>query len=1624
MPEPEIPDLKLHYNFDGDYQQVDDETGNYDAIAVGSDVVLEDGMAIFRGQKKTGLIDIPVDALRSENLTLTTLVYADETEEYGSLLEASRPDEGEGESATKYQIMKWIPRTGDNGNNNCISMTVRGPEGNERRVADQSTQMPVRQWAQLTYVQEGDQATLYLNGQKLDTKYLDKDQVTQDTGTTFSPADLTDGHRVTLGGGRYWDDPAFKGAVADFRIYDRALTGDEIAALSAYNLASDEAQGPDIRQNPNALVDIDLDNIIGRNMPNGGIGGRVLDGVVTNKDFRMTYGEGMFYTSRDTEWVTGMTFTQEGQAEIAQKVKTINVMVYPEGADTWGKIWDVGRNEWSGKREYVRMSWNEDYKGGKALRIAMQLCEERATAVQETHYYAVDAEGNPLNLKVNEWSMVTFTMDESGFTLYINGQPVQMEKQVNVGDAIDGGTFATLLDNPEVTFGGTASDFQEGFEGWYSHISMYETVLNAEEVAELYTTMPVKTFEDMVKAYTFSSYYDGQIKVSDNPPVFRDEMDTTYADTPWMNGITISQWMENVQAVGDTMLYYYANGQRLDRLMSGAHTGRTIGTQGEDGSHGPGLEMDGYPSQVANLNAPSYWGQADRLWANMSIPFQGVAFANNSYFAQLGTRYALTDNFVVDGTRYAVYWDSMASFDDSIEKVQKKYLNVGTELIDNKDLYPGSGLDSEAKKNAFRYVYAMYNYANRAGDMAESKYAGYPTVNVTDVEGVSYQAYNSPDGVNYISAKTADLETAFDMAKGVAQNIYMISGDMARALEAQIPAEGSIADAFKITGAPTAEAVTADGATTQRFANGLLKAVDGEYSFLSNEVIEAAEAVEEQIDAAANLENSADLEALRSKVEAAKTAYGELDATQQAMVDNYGKIAELEAGIAAVESVQEQISELPAVEDINEENAAENDVKVKAAQAAVEALAEYGKFISETDKQLLSDLEEAIKPYIKSDAVVAVEELIGAIPESDLTYKDAGAIWKAKHAYDALSAEDQGDVDATLAGKLTTAMEFAETLTVDDSKITDDVSSWNDQVNLSPWMNNSNLTQEEKLAVIETMRDENAFQYTHEGYDLGFQSTDLNRKMQVQEGLVYVEVDNSGDTKPGCNPWGQADRRWAAIVAPFEGVAFSIKSPFGYLGVGQSLLLSNTFEYNGRIYQLTWNEVHSYDASMSIDEITADYMQNKILDENGEPVAKSIEAIFPGMQTVEEVAEDVTNNTFRYAAARYNQAVKWDGKTLGIPSGEVVTGESVLYQKFEGPQGEAYIIGNKADVDLADANEPAAVAYVVTGEDLEAIKAVNADLGTAMETVGAPIEEKPEDGSAWRFTNGRIENGVFTAYTAIEKFELLLEKTVQTAMTDEAEYEAAKAAYEAAAAAYEALGSEQSEVPAESVERLENAGAMVEKYETDRAAADEMIERLNELPYRITDIDEAAEAEIASAREDYDDLNAEVKEMVGAATYDYLVEAEDTLAAKEFVDLYEGLQVPENYAEEWADLDPETYEESEEYLTYVAPLEEPYGALNDRQQDKVDEYDGEMLEAIEALLAWRPDVDDIVLGDLDKDGEVTIADVMEACKVMARESAGTDPTDEEIERGDMDGDSEITIADVMEICKVLARQSA
>lgn len=110
---------------------------------------------------------------------------------------------------------------------------------------------------------------------------------------------------------------------------------------------------------------------------------------------------------------------------------------------------------------------------------------------------------------------------------------------------------------------------------------------------------------------------------------------------------------------------------------------------------------------------------------------------------------------------------------------------------------------------------------------------------------------------------------------------------------------------------------------------------------------------------------------------------------------------------------------------------------------------------------------------------------------------------------------------------------------------------------------------------------------------------------------------------------------------------------------------------------------------------------------------------------------------------------------------------------------------------------------------------------------------------------------------------------------------------------------------------------------------------------------------------------------------------------------------------------------------YLQETENGYllSGLNQKIQLHVSNQDGQLQYSVDRITGFETQVTKVLVGDLDLDEEITIADVMEACKVMARESTGTDPTLYELTAGDIDEDEEISIADVMEQCKMLARQS-
>ncbi len=577
-------------------------------------------------------------------------------------------------------------------------------------------------------------------------------------------------------------------------------------------------------------------------------------------------------------------------------------------------------------------------------------------------------------------------------------------------------------------------------------------------------------------------------------------------------------------------------------------------------------------------------------------------------------------------------------------------------------------------------------------------------------------------------------------------------------------------------------------------------------------------------------------------------------------------------------------------------------------------------------------------------------------------------------------------------------------------KLTDDTSRWDDSMNLSPWMNSSNVSAEGKTATLEAMRDEMQFQYGHEGYDLGFRTADAN-SVQPQEGLLYVETpwvertdetaDIGGDNITGCNPWGQATRPFAAVVAPYEGVAFSVKSPMAYLSVQDLLLLGNAFEYEGTVYQMTKNTVYSYDASL--ETVTAGDIDS--------------EAMFPGM---DETGADATNGTFRYAAALYNQAEKWNGKTVGIPSGDtVLTADGdTYYQAFEGPDGVMYIVGDASAIGDADPNVPTEAAFVLDGDDQAALLAATkaADVAAALAQTGAPVMARPESGK-WEFAKGFIENGSFTAYTAaqlVERKIAAIPAIPEGGIADQATYDAIEAAYQEANNAYIKLS------PAEQ-EDVENAGildaceAALEAYDAAVKAAAEVDKMLNDLPY---DVDKVVEdtttdfaGQIQEAENAYNKLNAVAKDMV--ENYSYLQDAKDTVEAAAVVTEYYQ-KVPADYQEAWGAKykDKASYLEGAEYAQYVKPLEDAVDALT---EDALGALEGsDYWLDIRDVIDWRPE-------ENPEPERYTIEDVMKACRVLARKNTGQQaPQPDELERYDLTEDGDIGIDDIMAICRQIA----
>ena len=215
-----IPDEVLHFDF---ANGATDASGNGNNGRLGSDVTIANGIATFAGgknDKSVIVIDNPI--AKRENLTVSAMVKVDsQPAEWATLWEAWS-DDSTGGKLIRVSLQ-------DKDTKNVFAQTRMLVDGSPKATKlDGGVQMPVGEWTEITFVAEGNTMRLYVNG-KLLNEFSKPESV-------IAPSDLADAAKIYLGRDPQWNDNGLTGQMSDFRVYNQALTADQIAAVYAENL--------------------------------------------------------------------------------------------------------------------------------------------------------------------------------------------------------------------------------------------------------------------------------------------------------------------------------------------------------------------------------------------------------------------------------------------------------------------------------------------------------------------------------------------------------------------------------------------------------------------------------------------------------------------------------------------------------------------------------------------------------------------------------------------------------------------------------------------------------------------------------------------------------------------------------------------------------------------------------------------------------------------------------------------------------------------------------------------------------------------------------------------------------------------------------------------------------------------------------------------------------------------------------------------------------------------------------------------------------------------------------------------------------------------------------------------
>ena len=631
------------------------------------------------------------------------------------------------------------------------------------------------------------------------------------------------------------------------------------------------------------------------------------------------------------------------------------------------------------------------------------------------------------------------------------------------------------------------------------------------------------------------------------------------------------------------------------------------------------------------------------------------------------------------------------------------------------------------------------------------------------------------------------------------------------------------------------------------------------------------------------------------------------------------------------------------------------------------------------------------KVRIMTETIDAISaQVADMIDTGDIDYHVNGEITRLIALYKSFSAADQA--------LITNSQKLYDARADVDEQINDfftmSATGWNavEGATATPWLATYNSDQID--ASHAAVGDELAFQYARLGYKLGDYQTGGQVQLTADWERLMLSQLTGGDNIS--SPWDA--RRWAYVVTPFAGMAFSST---GYFSISDyKPAISSTFFMDGNVYIQYWNQYRSY-KYQPLDVTLPSSARPQITTTNN----------FPGNGG----SADVTKNSFRYAYAKFNQDNKWDDGIVGIPVGNVITASSAVYQEFKSADGTRYIVGSSAAIAEADANAPdTQIAFVLDDATVTAITALGSgDFEAGLAITGGPISSLDDDKQFFE-NKIAVHDGDTVTFEDMSEAEAVIMaiKRLPYPITRDVYYTDAIGgvvnsvvadAVTGARAAYEALeAGDKAKVT--NLGRLEECEAQIVDIIADRTAGMAVRAQIADLPQESVVIDD--EDAIVAARTAFDALTPAQSWYVN--NLGDLEWCEDQLLrckANIIRDMINALPSPEEVralvvAGPSAALD--------KVIADAGAAQVAYESAPANIQKYV------LFAAVEKLYAV---LDELVakVGDLDGDGNVDVSDVI----MMRNWIMEGNPTPERLLKGDLDKDGVIDVSDVIKLRNII-----